>query len=297
MKKNKKSPRPKKAPRAPKKPKARAAAKQPSKIRPAAKNQKRPVKNARPPKTGQKKAVQKGGPKLTPAQIKAGLAKNKEKSIVITPQPAPKKAIARWGVIGGLFNPIHKGHLFIAQEAYQRYFLDKVIFVPCGQPPHRSNKGVAPAEDRVNMCRLAISPYPYFESSRIEVDRQGPSYALDTLKSLKFVPGREGSRDIFFIIGLDAFLEMPSWHKFRECLDLARWLVFIRPGTDQEKLKKALKKAPLKQYATRVYQVSANPPDISATDIRQAVQKRKDISALVPASVAAYIRDNKLYKK
>lgn len=282
------------------KPKAKAKKKMKAKaqVRRPNKAKKVSVKQPKSRKAAAKKSLQViAKKKLTPAQLKANLAKNKEKSIVITPQPAPKKALARWGVLGGLFNPIHKGHLFIAQEAYQRYFLDKVIFVPCGQPPHRGPKGVAPAEDRVNMCRLGISPYPYFEVSRIEVDRQGPSYALDTLRSLKFVPGREGSRDIYFVIGLDAFLELPSWHKFRDCLELARWLVFTRPGTDQEKLRKALKKAPLKHYATRVYQVNASPPDISATDIRKLIQKRKDISALVPASVAAYIKDNKLYKK
>lgn len=268
------------------KPKAKARAKD------KAKTKLRPPTKVRP-KTMPRSLIKK---KIKAKSQAVPKTTNKNKPVISHP-PAAKKAIARWGILGGLFNPIHKGHLFIAQEAYQRYFLEKIVFVPCGQPPHKSPKDIASAEDRVNMVKKAIAPYPYFSVSRTEIDRQGPSYALDTIREMKFVPGREGSRDIFFVIGLDAFLEIKSWHKFKDCLNLVRWVVFNRAGLDQEKIKQFLKKSPLKEFATRVYQVKANPPAIAARDLRKMIKKRKDISAFVPASVAAYIKENKLYRK
>jgi nicotinate-nucleotide adenylyltransferase len=195
----------------------------------------------------------------------------------------------RVGVMGGSFNPIHIGHLVTADEARYTFSLDEVIFVPAGQPWQKETADVAPAEHRYMMCVIATSPEPTFRVSRIEIDRPGPTYTLDTLQALKSErPGDE----LFFITGADAILQILTWKDPEAVLREARFIAATRPGYDLDRLEKEL--PPGLEDRVAIMEIPALA--ISSTDVRLRAREGRPIRYLLPTGVAEYIEKNGLYR-
>lgn len=193
------------------------------------------------------------------------------------------------GIMGGTFNPIHYGHLVTAEEALAQFKLDKVVFVPSGHPPHKKDKEVLPPEERYLITAMAIASNPHFFISRIEIDRKGPSYAIDTVREFQKIYGNE--IEIFFITGADAIFEILTWRDAEMLYDMCKFIAATRPGYCLEKFKK-LHLLPEKGDLTKkpvIYFMEVPALAISSTDIRERVRKNKPIRYLLPESVANYI--------
>lgn len=189
--------------------------------------------------------------------------------------------------MGGVFDPIHYGHLFTAEEARVKFKLDKVIFVPCRQPAHKRENDISAPEDRYLMTVLAITNNQFFEVSRVELNRPGPSYSIDTVK--EFLKKYNHGVKIFFITGADAFLEVDSWYKSEKLIKLCQFVAATRPGYDLNKLDEKFKKI------IKIMEIPAL--SISSTDIRRRVRDGKSIKYLLPQEVEEYIDKKGLYRK
>ena len=194
------------------------------------------------------------------------------------------------GVMGGTFDPIHIGHLAIGEEAHEALALDVVLFVPAGQPPHKPAGSVTSVEHRLAMVELAIADNPAFELSRIEVDRPGPSYTVDTVEALA-----RGAADVVLILSAETFGELPSWHEPERLFDAARMAVVPRegyPAPDPAWLAEAF---PGRE--ARVAYLEGPRLGLSSTAIRARVAAGRSIRYLVPDMVGAYIADKQLYRR
>lgn len=197
----------------------------------------------------------------------------------------------RAGVFGGTFDPIHLGHLAAARAIRTALKLDKVIFVPAGQPWMKAGMPVSPVEDRVEMVRLAVARHKAFELCTIEADRTGPSYAVDTMDTLRRQLGR-GS-DLFFLLGSDALTDIAKWREPQRLIRLCQLVAYARPGCQLPK-KEALELA-VPGVSQRVTFVQVPQVDIRATDIRRRVAEGRSIQRLVPRAVERYILEHGLY--
>ncbi len=193
------------------------------------------------------------------------------------------------GLMGGTFDPIHFGHLVIGEEVRIRYGLEKVIFVPCGMPAHKKSYEVTAAEHRYTMSVLATVTNPYFEASRLELDRPGPSYAIDTIRS--FQEMYHGEAEIVFITGADAILEILTWHKNEALVRLCRFVAATRPGYPLD----GLQQLP-REYLGQIDIVEVPGIEISSTDIRERVRSNLPIRYLTPPETEAYILKHGLYR-
>ena len=194
----------------------------------------------------------------------------------------------RIGVMGGTFDPIHHGHLVAAEEARWQFDLDRVVFVPTGRPWQKP-VGVSPAEDRYRMTVLATASNPAFTVSRLEVDHQGPTYTVDTLRRLR-AAHPAGTR-LFFITGADAVLQILTWKEPDQVLALAEFIAATRPGFDLDRLIGQVSGA-----AGRVHRIEIPALAISSSDLRTRVARGAPIQYLVPDEVARYIHDHALYQ-
>jgi len=195
----------------------------------------------------------------------------------------------RLGVMGGTFDPIHYGHLVTAEEALQQFGLDGVIFVPTGRPWMKEHEVVSPPEDRYLMTVIATASNPLFRVSRLEVDRDGPTYTVDTLRGMKAELGTE--TDLFFVTGADAVLEIFQWKDPGELFELAHFIAATRPGYD---IAGFSAHAPSKHPGITVMNVPALA--ISSTDIRARIAASRPIRYLVPEGVKSYIEKAGLYR-
>ena len=195
------------------------------------------------------------------------------------------------GVLGGTFNPPHKGHLAIAAEVRKELALRKVIFLPAGQPYFKEAAEVLPSRHRVAMVRLAIQGKPGFECSPLEVERPGPTYTVDTLKQL-----RQDMKDdeLFFIMGCGNLEELPSWREPARIIELCRLVVVPRPGYRLPDLEALEVRIP--GLSRRLIFMDKPQLSVSATDIRRRVAQGLPISQLVPGPVEGYIKENRLYR-
>ena len=211
------------------------------------------------------------------------------------------------GVLGGTFDPIHLGHIAAAEAAQQALDLDAVMLVPSHIPPHRQDPVGATGEQRFAMAQLAAAGRPGWTASRIEVDREGPSYTYDTLKelSIRLKPdsthqpeNQAASTQLFFILGADAFAEIATWSRYPAVLDLAHFVVVSRPGITLDSLHARVPSAfsPRPSAKTRVILVEAATPDVSSTDIRRRARAGDSLTTLVPDAVADYIHAHRLYR-
>ena len=195
------------------------------------------------------------------------------------------------GVLGGTFDPIHNGHLAVAEEVRNRLNLTRILFIPAGQPWLGKTNIVSVAEHRAEMVRLAIADRPYCSLSTIEVDRDGPSYTLDTLTELW---ARLGAGDeLHFIVGWDTLAELPQWKEPVRIIKLCKLVAVPRPGYPRPDMKSL--EASIPGLTERVIVLEKPEVDISASEIRERVGKGLSICGLVPEVVEGYIRDKKLY--
>lgn len=196
----------------------------------------------------------------------------------------------RIGIMGGTFDPIHYGHLRAADEAHAAFGLSEVIFVPTGQPPHKAGENVSSAEDRYMMTVLATVDCPYFSVSRLEIDKAGKSYTIDTLKHLKSLP-EYSDTEFYFITGLDAVLDIVSWKNPKEIMSLCKFVAVNRHGYNHSKMEEL-------PGDLRSAIISLEIPllAISSTGLRERVRKNRSIRFLVPPSVEYFIRKKSLYR-
>lgn len=196
----------------------------------------------------------------------------------------------RLGIMGGMFNPIHYGHLLCAEQARCGFRLDHVMFVPSGLPPHKDATDAASREHRYLMTVLAVSGNPYFSVSRIEVDRDGPSYAIDTIKHF-IREYRAHNPAVYFITGCDAVMEILSWRNPEALMRAAVIIAASRPGYDFNRLKTTVGTDNFKKL--KLIEVSALA--ISSTDIRGRVRDGRPIKYLLPEPVEQHILKHGLY--
>jgi len=197
----------------------------------------------------------------------------------------------RAGVFGGTFDPIHLGHLAAARSIQTTLELDKVIFVPAGQPWMKAGMPVSPVKDRVEMVRLAVARRKTFELSTIEADRPGPSYTVDTMAMLRTQLGN-GS-DLFFLLGSDALMDIAKWRDPQRLIQLCQLAVFARPGFGLPVMVDL--EAAVPGVSQRVVFVEVPQRDIQATAIRQRIAEGRSIRRLVPRAVEHYILEHGLY--
>lgn len=198
------------------------------------------------------------------------------------------------GIVGGTFDPIHLGHLVIAEEVRIQYNLDKIIFVPTGYPPHKADRDVTEPEHRYLMTVLATINNPHFLVSRVEIDRpQGFSFTIDTIRYFKDYYGPQVK--LFFITGADAIMEIPTWKDYRELLSICHFIAATRPGYSLHKLKDTIGKA-CPEIMDNISVLEIPAMQISSTLIRQRVAAGKPIKYLTPDSVNEYILKNGLYR-
>jgi nicotinate-nucleotide adenylyltransferase len=199
---------------------------------------------------------------------------------------------ARLGIMGGTFDPIHFGHLVAAEEALVQFNLNRVIFMPTGQPVAKSHEAVSAAEHRYLMCVIATAANPDFDVSRMEVDRPGATYTVDTLAALRdeHGPGAE----LFFITGADAVWEIVSWKDAHQVADMATFIAATRPGYDLAAARAAHDRAGTR---FRIEYIEVPALAISSTDLRARVAARRSIRYLTPEPVVSYIEKNGLYRE
>jgi nicotinate-nucleotide adenylyltransferase len=206
------------------------------------------------------------------------------------------------GVFGGTFDPIHYAHLALAEEAAQALGLERVLFVPAGQPPHKPGRDITPGEDRLAMVELAIAGNARFAVDRQELDRAGPSYTLDTLLALRGGDGgsagpsglsRGPAPELTLILSSEAFAELPSWHEPRRILELARIAVAPREGYPDAR---AVVDQQYPGLADRVVFLDGPRMRLSASELRERAAAGRSLRYLVPDAVAAYIDDHALYR-
>lgn len=198
------------------------------------------------------------------------------------------------GVLGGSFNPVHHGHLIMAQDVLEYCELDRIVFVPSGRPPHKPSADLAAGAHRLAMLELAVEFDPRFEVADLELSRDGTSYTIDTLDEL----ARRWRKDQFsFVIGSDSLPELRTWHRIEELLDRYRFLSVERPGYDRRRLEgEDLGLGAERQARLLADLMSAHLIDISATDIRVRVAEGMSIRYLVPPEVEMYIQEHGLYR-
>jgi nicotinate-nucleotide adenylyltransferase len=190
----------------------------------------------------------------------------------------------RLGVMGGTFDPVHHGHLVAASEVAARFHLDEVVFVPTGQPWQKEHRRVSPAEDRYLMTVIATASNPQFSVSRIDIDRGGKTYTIDTLRDLR---AEHPDADLFFITGADALAQILGWRDAEELFSLAHFIGVTRPGH-------TLADPGLPAGGVSLVEVPALA--ISSTDCRRRVARGDPVWYLVPDGVVRYINKRALYR-
>jgi len=195
------------------------------------------------------------------------------------------------GVLGGTFDPVHNGHLVVAEVVKTKLNLAEVIFVPAGQPWLKADRPITPAEHRLQMLRLALADKPDFKLSTMEIERPGPSYTVDTLTELRSQLGDED--ELFFILGRDNLAQLPQWHDAPRLIQLCYLVAVPRPGSKRPDLK-ALEAA-IPGVSQRVMLLDEPYIDVSASDIRERMARGLSVRHLVPEPVNRYIKEHRLY--
>ena len=185
------------------------------------------------------------------------------------------------GILGGTFNPIHLGHLILAEEIREKLRLSKVIFVPAYLPPHKKAQGIAPAQMRWQMVRLAIKGNKSFSVSDIEIKRKGRSFTINTLSAFKKKYPKD---ELYFITGSDLLRYLPQWKDLREIIKMVKFVVATRPGY------------PLERIPAYITTVPIRAVDISGVEIRRALEKKQSIRYLVPDAVSKYLTEHIVYR-
>ena len=197
------------------------------------------------------------------------------------------------GIMGGTFDPIHIGHLILAQSAYEQLHLDRVLFIPAGKPPHKRDRDGAKDEQRIRMVKLAIEEDPHFDISLIEMESEEYSYTYLTLKKLK---EQNPDHDYYFIIGQDSLETFSSWYKPEEIVKYAHIAAADRPDCDQSRMEELLQKN-RDLFHGDFIGISCPDIQISSSEIRRMAGEQKSFRYFVPDSVYRYINENAIYRK
>ncbi len=216
----------------------------------------------------------------------------------------------RIGLLGGTFNPIHRGHLHIAEQTGARLGLDQILFIPTGDPPHKSGKTLAPAHHRLEMVKLAIRDFPTFRVSDIEASSSETCYTIDTLRALK----KQLDGEFLFLVGLDAFLDLPTWKAGHELITATHFVVISRPGVRFAQIKSLAMLPPIPENelaaldtgqrdhldvatspASTLTLLALPPCHISASAIRDRLQQGMPVGDWLPAGIESYIIQHRLY--
>ena len=197
----------------------------------------------------------------------------------------------RLGVLGGTFDPVHIGHLALAEQAGEQLALERVLWVPSGDPWRKTDRAVTPAEHRAAMVWLAIEGHALYDLRLLEVERAGPSYSVETLAELRRV---EPDRELFFLLGLDALEDLPNWREPARLIELATLAVAARGGRKPsvEELDRLVP-----GLGWRVVWLEMSHIDVSATELRRLAAAGEGLGDRTPASVVAYIREHRLYRR
>ncbi len=196
------------------------------------------------------------------------------------------------GILGGTFDPVHLGHLIIAEEVRSNLGLDKILFVPAGVPWMRENEGVSAGKHRLNMVDLAVKSNPHFQSSSIEIDRQGVTYTADTLETLR--EDLDHEVELSFIMGMDVLEKFHLWKSPETVVELCSLVIVNRPGNQAVDVNEVVKKYPEAGAKLRIINVPRM--EISSSEIRERVRQEKSLKYLVSEEVIEYIDQNNLYK-
>ena len=211
------------------------------------------------------------------------------------------------GLFGGTFDPIHCGHVKAAESVQQIFAFDRILFIPSYIPPHKESVDVASAEHRLKMVELALSSFDRFSPSSIEIDARGTSYSIVTLNRIKEMFPQT---DIYFLLGIDAFLEIETWKDYEDVLEQCSFIVMSRPGyclddakrTLTEKynqrmveIKKTVRKTNEGLFSHKIYLCPIPTMDISSSEVRERVGKNQPIEGMVPKNVENYIKERGLY--
>jgi len=214
----------------------------------------------------------------------------------------------RIGLQGGTFDPIHLGHLRAAVEARRRFRLDQVLLIPSAIPPHKKSAATASAEHRLQMVKLACRGRAGLTASSLEIEAGGTSYSVLTLEEVR---RRHREAVLFFVLGIDAFLEIETWREYRRVLEQCHFVVTSRPGYDLGRARRVLGRRPAVRFvelepdgavvgclprASSVYLLPIPALDISSTDIRRRARRGDSLAGLVPGPVEKYIHRHRLYK-
>jgi len=211
------------------------------------------------------------------------------------------------GILGGTFNPIHYGHLRIAEEVRERFDLARVILVPAATPPHKTLSSDLPFEHRFRMVGEALAGNPLFEISDIEGRREGPSYLIDTLREFRELYPED---ELFFIMGSDSFADIRTWKEYAGYFSLCNIVVVERPGVSFDELAQALPENVAREFTPypaekrlahisgySVYFFTGTLLDISSSNIRSLVRLERSIRYMVPETVERYIKEKRLYEQ
>lgn len=198
------------------------------------------------------------------------------------------------GILGGTFDPVHYGHLILAEQARTEASLDRVIFMPAMVQPFKLNVKSAEGDHRYAMLQIATAGNPYFSVSRMELDKQEISYTIHTLKDCKEELGAD--TELFFIIGTDAFLNLEKWYAAEDLLEGFSFVIGTRPGYKEQELKALIGRLSA-QYGTKIIEINNSEVEISSTDIKKRIREGKSIKYLLPENVEEYIYKNRLYRE
>lgn len=200
----------------------------------------------------------------------------------------------RIGILGGTFNPLHLGHLVLAQDALELFGLERILFVPCASPPHKPAEDLAPGADRLAMIEAALGGDPRFSASDIEIRRGGMSYSVDTVREIR---NRFPGVEVSFIIGSDSLADLRLWKDIYALLDLCRFVTILRPGADPGSFRDqdfGLRQPWPERLRSAIR--AGHAVDISSSDIRKRVREGRSVRYLVHPAVERYLETHSLYK-
>ncbi len=221
----------------------------------------------------------------------------------------PTPCRRRLGLFGGTFNPIHLGHLHAARIVCRRFALDRILFIPSSLPPHKETRAMASSEHRFNMVNFALADDPCFVASPIEIEAPGTSYSIITLSRIRDIYPQA---DIFFILGIDAFLEIETWKEYDKVLESCAFIVISRPGYRLEgaltlldgRLRSRLMEVDethspgdLAYHAAAIFLAPIDALDVSSTEIRRRLMDGESVEGMVAEPVIEYIKEHGLYRK
>jgi nicotinate-nucleotide adenylyltransferase len=204
------------------------------------------------------------------------------------------EALHRVGIFGGTFDPVHLGHLIMAEQCREQAELDQVWFVPAARPPHKQDQPLTGFAQRVEMLALAVAGMPAFRIEELEKDRPGPSYTVETLEELH---RRHPDTQFSLLLGSDSLPDLPMWRNPTRIVELAELLIFPRPGwplPSVDEVRQTLGLAP--QFPLRIRAIESPQIDIASRDLRHRIAQHRSVRFLIPRAVECYIEEKKLYR-